>query len=164
MTNNEVLKKEYNYLNKIYYFNILLIGRSGVGKSSFINAILGENKAFTNDVKLSSTFRCSHYIHKKYPINFIDCFGSAGDGEGKMVEKFFDSIYEGDNRNILIKNDNDFFCSFPDKRNYIHLILYFNAFRGENKLDIDGEDMDLMLIKELFQIENKNSKKIKLYY
>lgn len=41
------LKEEFNYLLNTHYFNILLWGETGAGKSSFINAFIGEKKTYT---------------------------------------------------------------------------------------------------------------------
>ena len=40
---------------------------------------------------------------------------------------------------------NDIFSSYNDKRNNIHLLLYFSSYGGDNKYDIDGENQKLMI-------------------
>ena len=45
--NIEGLQEEFKHLFHTHYFNILLCGRTGTGKSTFINKIMGEKKSFT---------------------------------------------------------------------------------------------------------------------
>ena len=60
----EGLKDEFKHLFHSHYFNILLCGRTGIGKSTFINKIMGEKKAFTLKSISSGTFRNNFYVQK----------------------------------------------------------------------------------------------------
>ena len=53
LINIENIYKNLKYLFHTHYFNILLCGRTGVGKSTFINAIMGEKKIFYFKSKFS---------------------------------------------------------------------------------------------------------------
>ena len=79
--------KEIRNLFHTHYFNILLCGRSGTGKSTFINTMMGEKKAYTSKMKSVGTFRNNYYIHKKYPIKIIDVCGFAEGSEGYEIKK-----------------------------------------------------------------------------
>ena len=137
--------KDYEYLNKTHYFNIMLCGSTGVGKSTFINTFLEEKKAFINNGQSATTFRNNYYIHKKYPIKLIDCCGASGRNEGVFNNDLLNSIYNKNNSNILIdKYSSDIFNYFEDRRNDIHLLLYFNCYGGAAKSDINGEDEIMM--------------------
>jgi len=62
--------------------NILVIGKRGCGKSTLINRILGEKKAYAHiNAKTPET---REYYHKYYPIKLID---SAGFEVGGLDEK-----------------------------------------------------------------------------
>ena len=137
--------KDYEYLNNTHYFNIMLCGSTGVGKSTFINTFLEEKKAFINNGQSATTFRNNYYIHKKYPIKLIDCCGASGRNEGVFNNELINSIYNKNNSNTLIdKYSNDIFNYFEDRRNDIHLLLYFNCYGGAAKYDINGEDERMM--------------------
>ena len=88
LINIDNLDKKIQYLFHIHYFNILLCGRSGVGKSTFINIIMGEKKSFTSKSKLIGTFRNNYYIHKKYPIKIIDVCGFSGGVKLKKIKEY----------------------------------------------------------------------------
>ena len=142
---NIVNIKEYEHLNYTHYFNIMLCGSTGVGKSTFINMFLEEKKAFINNGQSATTFRNNYYIHKKYPIKLIDCCGASGRNEGEINNELINSIYNEKNSNIMIdKYTNDIFNFIQDRRNDIHLLLYFNCFGGTSKYDINGEDEKMM--------------------
>ena len=137
--------KELEYLRYSHYFNIMLFGCSGVGKSTFINTILGEKRAFEDSGKSSVTYRNNYYVHKKYPIKLIDCFGSSGKKEGEANNELLNSIYDNNHSDILIdKYSYDIYDNYNDKRNTIHLLLYFNCYGGTDKYDINGEDEKMM--------------------
>ena len=77
---------EINYDKNDFYditktINILIIGKRGAGKSTFINRILGEKKAYAQTN--SKTLKTKEYCHKYYPIKFID---SAGFEVGELNE------------------------------------------------------------------------------
>jgi GTP-binding protein EngB required for normal cell division len=57
-----------------HYFNILVMGILGSGKSSFVNKIMEEKKAFTYKYD-RDIIRSNFYIHKNYPIRIIDIPG-----------------------------------------------------------------------------------------
>ena len=59
---NENLEHEFKYLYNTHYFNILLCGRSGTGKSTFINTIMGEKKSFTLQYESAGTYRSNYFI------------------------------------------------------------------------------------------------------
>ena len=118
-------EKEFDYLFNYHYFNIMLCGETGTGKSSFINKFLGEKRAFIKSTDVSATIRENYYIHKKYPIKIIDTCGFSEGNESEDLKKQIKNIYSKKIDNILIDINNNDFSHFADKRNEIHLILYF---------------------------------------
>ena len=129
------LDEEIKHLFYTHYFNILLCGRTGTGKSTFINKIMGEKKSFTLKTKSAGTERNNYYIHKDYPIKIIDVCGFAEGSEGKETLERLNSIYNKNSNNIIIDESmNDIFNFYEDKRNNIHLLLYFNVYN--DKYDI----------------------------
>jgi GTP-binding protein EngB required for normal cell division len=133
------LKEEISNSFHTHYFNILLCGRTGAGKSTFINKFLGEKKSFTLKTKSAGTYKNNFYIHKKYPIKIIDVCGFAGGNETKENLEKMNLIYNKDSVNILIDEPStDAFSFYGDRRNNIHLLLYFNVY-GEKYDILPGE-------------------------
>ena len=125
----EGFEEEVGHLFYTHYFNILLCGRTGTGKSTFINKIMGEKKSFTLKTKSAGTERNNFYIHKHYPIKIIDVCGFAEGKEGKEMIERLNLIYNKNSNNIIIDDYiNDIFHFYDDKRNNIHLLLYFNVY------------------------------------
>jgi len=129
------LKEEFNYLFNTHYFNILLWGETGAGKSTFINAFIGEKKTYTQCSESTGTKIDNYYIHKKYPIKIIDVCGFSKGNESNIYKEKINNIYNKKSHNITI-DKNDVFTYSLDKRNNIHLFLYFNKYM--DKLDVKG--------------------------
>lgn len=55
--------------------NVLVIGNSGVGKSTLINAVLGDNRAETSFGGTGTTKKLSIYESKELPFRIIDTIG-----------------------------------------------------------------------------------------
>lgn len=55
--------------------NVLVIGNSGVGKSTLINAVLGENKAVTGYGTVGTTKELAIYESNEIPFRIIDTVG-----------------------------------------------------------------------------------------
>ena len=117
---------DVNY-NISYTINILTIGRRGSGKSTLINRLLGEKKAYAQ--KNAKTLNTKEYYHKYYPIKFID---SAGFEIGTLSQ---------------IKNVKDFLkknnLNYENIFKKIHFIFYL--FQSSDKF----EDIELKIIKQL---------------
>lgn len=64
--------------------NVLVIGNSGVGKSTLINAVLGENCAITGYGTAGITKRLSIYESPKIPFRIIDTVGF----EPSLIKEF----------------------------------------------------------------------------
>ena len=139
----EGLEEEVKHLFLTHYFNILLYGRSGVGKSTFINQLMGEKKSFTLKTKSIGTERNNFYIHKDYPIKVIDVCGFAEGNESKENLAKLNMIYKKESKNIFIDEPmNDIFSFYGDKRNNIHLLIYFNIY--DDRYDIFPGELPVM--------------------
>ena len=88
-------------------FNILIIGRPGVGKSTLVN-LLSNSKRSMESKGLSATRYITRYVIKKYNISLYDTPGFELDND---VDKINELIKEFNNQ--LLK-----------KRNQIHLVFY----------------------------------------
>ena len=133
----EGFREETEHLFLTHYFNILLYGRTGVGKSSFINKIMGEKKSFTLKAVSIGTERNNYYIHRDYPIKIIDVCGFAEGNESKENLEKLNLIYNKQTSNIVIDEPmNDIFSFYGDKRNNIHLLLYFNVYNDRKKIPL----------------------------
>ena len=140
----EGLTEEFKHLTHTHYFNILVSGRTGTGKSTFINKFMGEKKSFTLKTKSAGTFRNNYYIHRKYPIKIIDVCGFAQGSEGKDNFEKIQSIYNKNLDNIIIDQSlSDIFDFYEDKRNNIHLLLYFNIY--DDKYDVLPGEMPIII-------------------
>jgi GTP-binding protein EngB required for normal cell division len=116
----------YNYdLSKT--LNILVIGKRGHGKSSLINRILGEKRAYAHPN--ANTPNTKIYYHKYYPIKFIDSAGFET-GEISNINNIKDYL---EKKNLVYKD--------IDKK--IHFIFY--VFRENDKF----EDAIVKILQEL---------------
>ena len=112
------------------YLNILILGRSQTGKSTFINLLLGEKRAKEGGNNCGCSQKCQKYKVINYPIRLYDTVG-FGD-EDKNVE---------DIKKFFKKMDDE----LTNAKEKIHLILYFVNYKEGNKF----AEKELMLIKEI---------------
>lgn len=106
----------YNYvLSKT--LNILVIGKRGHGKSTLINRILGEKRAYAHPN--ANTPNTKIYYHKYYPIKFIDSAGFET-GEISNINNIKDYL---EKKNLVYK----------DIYKKIHFIFY--VFRENDKFE-----------------------------
>ena len=139
----ERIRKIYNYFNEndeeiidffnnTYYdksntINILTIGKRGSGKSTLINKILGEKKAYSH--KNAKTLKTKEYYHKYYPLKFVDSAGFEI-GEKNQIENVSE---------FLEKNNLNYINIYKK----IHFIFYL--FKNDDKF----ENIELKIIKQL---------------
>ena len=109
-------------LSSDYKFNILLCGRAGTGKSTFINKFLEDKKAKEGD-GLSVTHNIISYSSSKYPINISDTPGFEDEDTVKNVIKLLD----------------DYNTKLIDARKKINLIIYFFPYSDRSVLHIEYE-------------------------
>ena len=133
--------KEFS--NKTKHLNILLIGKSGVGKSTLINAILKEDRAQTQLGK-----PCTEGINK-YESQNLRLWDSQGIElkENNNLKKVLEIT-----RNLIINNNN---LGDPDK--YIHCIWYCTT--GQRFEEVEEESM-----KQLINMYSDNSLPLILVY
>ena len=91
-----------------YKLNILMCGKSGTGKSSFVNKFLNEKRAKEGE-GLSQTHKVVRFTHQKYPLTIYDTPGFENEKTVENVRK-------------LLQEHNKF---LNDARKKINLILYF---------------------------------------
>ncbi len=92
------LSKSGKYLKN--GINVALVGKANVGKSSVLNALLGENRAIVTDIEgTTRDSLCERFFHKGMKINLIDTAGirKTDDVVEKLgIEKSLQSIKNAD--------------------------------------------------------------------
>ena len=112
----KLLEKDNQLMLKhLFTFNILLCGKPGGGKSTLINRILGEKKAFARKGSSTLTLRIVKYISDKYPIAIYDSPGFESEKDVELVQK-------------LINQKNE---SLNEEKNRIHCVFYVLNAEGE---------------------------------
>ena len=101
-------------------FNILVCGRAGVGKSTFINKILNDKRCREGSGQ-SVTKKITFYNHHEYPLCIYDTPGFEND---ESVKKVIDAIK---------KQNKD----FKSMKQSIHLILYVVRYGERTFLDFE---------------------------
>jgi predicted GTPase len=89
--------------------SIIVIGKTGVGKSTLLNAVFGEELALTGIGK-PITQHCREYTHSNSPIHIYDSIGIEAGMREDEYNEFFD----------VIKRQNN----SSNKDDYIHICWY----------------------------------------
>ena len=155
----DLLKENANFI-ELKQMNFLIIGTSGVGKSTLINQLFGEEVAKEGTGKRCTTLRKRYELKNKYPfISFTDSMGTEiGNGHDlEQVEK--DTLEEITNK----LNSND-----PNE--HIHGIIYCTTsnrfFEDELKLiqkiraKYDGKKLPIVVVYTRAS-DNKEAESIK---
>lgn len=98
---------------------ILVLGKTGVGKSSFINYFLGTNKAETGMGKPITTGYCIEYEYNngKFPVKIYDNQGFEAAIADKQKEKIINFIAEQNNsENVFNWFHTIFYCTSAHHR------------------------------------------------
>ena len=110
-------------------FNILIIGRPGVGKSTLVN-LLSESKRSMEGKGISVTKYITRYAIKKYNISIYDSPGFEYDNDIKQIKYKIEEL----NKHLI------------KKRNQIHLIFYLiNSQGGRDFFDTEKEIFKLLM-------------------
>lgn len=88
--------------------NIIIFGKPGCGKSTFINTLLGEKRSLIKSGGTSVTNKILQYHHSEYPLSFYDTPGFENENNIKNV----------------IQAINDLNTQFKNRIKQIHLFLY----------------------------------------
>lgn len=120
----------------LFTLNFIVCGKPGVGKSCFINKILGKNKCLSTKGDVSITNRVTKYIHSSLPIVFYDTPGFVNEDDIDLVEKL-----------IIEKNNKE-----TEEKNQIHFILYLINTGGERPFIPKEFQFIQKLIKENMEI------------
>ena len=116
-----------------YKFNILVCGRAGTGKSSFINNLLGERKAKEGE-GLSVTHKIITYTLNDFPITISDTPGFENDATVKEVKILLDKY----NKKLI------------DAKKKVNLILYFFPYSDRSILS-----MELPILESLIEYKTE---------
>ena len=146
--NEKINNKFINLLNENANFieltimNFLIIGTSGVGKSTLINQLLGEEMAEEGTGQRCTKFR-KRYISKKYPfISFTDSMGTEI-GRGHDLEEVEKDTLEEINNKLNSNDPNEhihgiIYCTTSNRffEDELHLIQKIRAKYDGKKLPI----------------------------
>ena len=159
---NKITNKFIEQINKNYpkeelkKMNFMIIGASGVGKSTLINALLGEDLAKEGMGGVCTT-EIRKYESKNYP--FICLYDSVGAelGNNHTLENI-----QNETINVIVEQLNN-----PDPNQHIHCIIYcvtFNRFYEEElkiilkiRAKYDGNKLPIVIA---YTMGNENEKVI----
>ena len=119
-----------DYNNYPTYLNILIMGRSQSGKSTFINLLLDEKRAKEGGNNCGCSQKPQKYKILNYPIRLYDTIGFGDDD--KNIKEFINYFKKMDDQMNLLKEK-------------IHLVLYFIDGGAGNKIS----KKEKILLKEI---------------
>lgn len=141
---------------------VALVGKTNVGKSSIMNALLGENRAIVTDVKGTTRDEiCESFLYKGIKINLIDTAGirktnnkveNLGIERSKKTLENADLVlFVMDASENKTKEDEEIEKLIKSK-NYIKVIN-----KTDKKRLLEKQDVEI----EISALENKNIEKLK---